>query len=106
MGIDDGIADLERHVASTPSAEDHLTTSRGVDKMLWVVNMQVSTVVATPYRHRSAGRVNSGTATRGLTALSLVYLRRRNAPGTLPIDGVLAPGGATPRGPRGLILDT
>jgi hypothetical protein len=32
MGIDDGIADLERHVASTPSAEDHLTTSGGVDK--------------------------------------------------------------------------
>src|SRR5208282_2142284 len=67
MGIDDGIADLERHVASTPSAEHHLTTSRGVDKMPYVVNMQVSTVVATPYRHRSAGHVNSGTATRGLT---------------------------------------
>src|SRR5689334_13573220 len=32
MGIDDGIADLERHVASTPSAEDHLTTSDGADK--------------------------------------------------------------------------
>ena len=35
MGIYDGIADLERHVASTPSAEDHLTTSRGVDKCPW-----------------------------------------------------------------------
>jgi hypothetical protein len=33
MGIDDGIADLERPLASTPSAEYHLTTSRGVDKM-------------------------------------------------------------------------
>jgi hypothetical protein len=69
MGIDDGIADLERHVASTPSAEDHLTTSRGVDKMLLVANMQVSTVVASPYSHHSADRAKAGTATRGLTAL-------------------------------------
>jgi hypothetical protein len=45
MGIDDGIADLERHVASTPSAEDHLTTPGGVDKMPLVADMQVSTVL-------------------------------------------------------------
>jgi hypothetical protein len=31
MGVDDGIADLERHVATTPSAEGYLTTSPGVD---------------------------------------------------------------------------
>ena len=42
MGIDDGIADLERHVASTPSAEGHLTTFNGVDKMPITLNMQVS----------------------------------------------------------------
>src|SRR5271166_1047113 len=54
MGIDDGIADLERHVASTPSAEDHLTTSNGVDKTPLVANMQVSTVVAGPYPYHSA----------------------------------------------------
>src|ERR1700733_2082331 len=42
MGIDDGIADLERHVASTPSAEGHLTTYNGVDKMPMPLNMQVS----------------------------------------------------------------
>jgi hypothetical protein len=42
MGIDDGIADLERHVASTPSAEGHLTMLHGVDKMPMAVNMQVS----------------------------------------------------------------
>jgi hypothetical protein len=45
MGIDDGIADLERHVASTPSAEGHLTTLSGNDKMPITLNMQVSTVV-------------------------------------------------------------
>src|SRR6516165_271813 len=63
MGIDDGIADLERHVASTPSAEDHLTTSGGVDKTPMRVNVQVSTVITGPYPHQSAGRANPGTAT-------------------------------------------
>src|SRR5208282_2645247 len=63
MGIDDGIADLERHEASTPSAEDHLTTSGGVDKMPSAVNMQVSTVVTGPYPYRSAGRAKGSTAT-------------------------------------------
>src|SRR5262249_37540189 len=42
VGIDDGIADLERHVASTPSAEGHLTMLHGVDKMPKAVNRQVS----------------------------------------------------------------
>jgi hypothetical protein len=76
VGIDDGIADLERHVASTPSAEDHLTTSDGVDKMPLGVNMQVSTVVTDPYPHRSAGRAVIGATTRGLTALLPVYPSR------------------------------
>src|SRR6266568_979639 len=76
MGIDDGIADLERHVASTPSAEVHLTTSDGVDKTPMGVNMQVSTVMARPYPHHSAGRAGPGTTTRGLAALPLVYPSR------------------------------
>jgi len=46
--IDDGIADVERHVASTPSAETHLTTSGGVDKAGLAVNVQVSMPIATP----------------------------------------------------------
>src|SRR5690349_18300225 len=73
MGIDDGIADLERHVASTPSAEDHLTTSDGADKTPWGVNVQVSTVIEDPYLHRSAGRADAGTTLRGLTSSVLVY---------------------------------
>src|SRR5207248_9173674 len=54
MGIDDGIADLERHVASTPSAEDHLTTSGGVDQTPMWVTMHVITAIASPHAARSA----------------------------------------------------
>src|SRR4029079_12664092 len=69
MGIDDGIAALERHVASTPSGEYNLPTSGGVDKPPMSVQIKVSTAIASPHPHGSAGGANSGTATRGLTAL-------------------------------------
>jgi hypothetical protein len=83
MGIDDGIADLERHVASTPSAEGHLTTSGGVDKTPPTVNLQVSTSTTGLGPRRSAGRASLGTATEGLTALTTVYLSDTDEPGIL-----------------------
>lgn len=42
MGVNDGIADLKRHLASTPSAEGYLTTARTTDKMPPSANMQVN----------------------------------------------------------------
>jgi hypothetical protein len=33
VGVYDGIADLKRHLASTPSAEGYLTTAQTPDKM-------------------------------------------------------------------------
>src|SRR6516162_192521 len=85
MGIDDGIADLERHVASTPSAEGHLTTSNGVDKTLSAVNMQVSTPITALRPRRSAGGAGLGTATGGLAALITVYLSDPVEPGILGV---------------------
>ena len=87
MGIDDGIADLERHVASTPSAEGHLTTSGAVDKTPLTVNLQVSTPITGLRPRRSAGRAGLGTAAEGQTALTTVYLSDPEEPGML---GVLA----------------
>ena len=61
-----------------------------------MVNMQVSTVVISPYPHRSAGRADVDTATRGLTALSPVYLSQPIEPCILPIDALLARGDDPP----------
>jgi hypothetical protein len=46
MGVNDGIADLKRHLASTPSAEGYLTTAETLDKMPWLANMQVNTPIS------------------------------------------------------------
>src|SRR6202044_1152610 len=44
--VNDGIADLKRHLASTPSAEGYLTTSWTTDKMPALANMQVNTPIS------------------------------------------------------------
>jgi hypothetical protein len=46
MGVNDGIADLKRHLASTPSAEGYLTTAWTTDKMPLPANMQVNTLIS------------------------------------------------------------
>jgi hypothetical protein len=46
VGVNDGIADLKRHLASTPSAEGYLTTARTTDKMPLMANMQVNTLIS------------------------------------------------------------
>jgi len=53
--------------------------------------MQVSTVIASPYPHRSAGRADPGAATQGLTALLPVYPSRWKEPVILPIEAWCAP---------------
>jgi hypothetical protein len=70
-------------VASTPSAEDHLTTPGGVDKTSLAVNMQVSTPVTGPRPHRSAGGAESGTATGWFATLNTFYLSDPVEPGIL-----------------------
>src|ERR1700733_427810 len=44
--VNDGIADLKRHLASTPSAEGYLTTAWTTDKMPVLANMQVNTLIS------------------------------------------------------------
>jgi hypothetical protein len=46
MGVNDGIADLKRHLASTPSTEGYLTTARACDKTSLLANMQVNTLIS------------------------------------------------------------
>jgi hypothetical protein len=46
VGVYDGIADLKRHLASTPSAEGYLTTVWTTDKMPLLANMQVNTPIS------------------------------------------------------------
>ncbi len=42
VGVDDGVADLKSHVASTPSAKDKVTTWAAGDKPSLTVNVQVT----------------------------------------------------------------
>jgi hypothetical protein len=46
VGVNDGIADLKRHLASTPSAGGYLTTVRLTDKMPLSAIMQVNTLIS------------------------------------------------------------
>jgi hypothetical protein len=53
VGVYDGIADLKRHLASTPSAEGHLITARTAEELPVHANMQVKTLISSAQKVRS-----------------------------------------------------
>jgi hypothetical protein len=46
VGVNDGIADLKRHLASTPSAGGYLTTAQTTNKMPLSADMQVNKTIS------------------------------------------------------------
>jgi hypothetical protein len=82
MGVNDGIADLKRHLASTPSAEGYPTTAETTDKMPLPANMQVNTLISSTRKYAQLASTTVGTAddapSTGGTATALT---RRLGPG-------------------------
>src|SRR5580692_8744372 len=75
--VNDGIADLKRHLASTPSAEGYLTTAWTTDKMPVLANMQVNTPISST-RKKLSGHLRR--SARGTSALCASTGERRAAP--------------------------
>jgi hypothetical protein len=66
--VNDGIADLKRHLASTPSAEGYLTTPWTTDKMPVLANMQVNTPISSTRKKAQRASTTFVTGTGALCA--------------------------------------
>jgi hypothetical protein len=66
--VNDGIADLKRHLASTPSAEGYLTTAWTTDKMPVLANMQVNTPISSARQKAQRSSMTVGTGAGVLCA--------------------------------------
>jgi hypothetical protein len=81
VGVNDGIADLKRHLASTPSAEGYLTTAETTDKMPLPANMQVNTPISSTRKYAQQATTTVDTADYApMTGCTATALTRRQGP--------------------------